>query len=43
MNILRKSQVWAFVLPGDNKINGCKDVLNTEDLWTKYFQRIDKQ
>ncbi len=27
---------------GGQHINGCKDVLSTEELWTKYFQRIDK-
>ena len=28
---------------GGQQINGCKDVLNAEELWTKYFQRIDEQ
>ena len=42
-NILHKSRVPAFVQPGDNNINDCNDVLNAEELWTKYFRRIDKR
>ncbi len=38
-------QVPSFgVCPtGGQEINGCKDVLNAEELWTKYFQRIDER
>jgi hypothetical protein len=42
-NILRKSWVPAFVLPGDNSINNCDEVLNAEELWKKYFWRIDER
>jgi hypothetical protein len=42
-NILHKSRVPAFVQPGDNNINDCNDVLNAEELWTKYFRRIDER
>ncbi len=41
-NILHKSQVPVFVQPGDNNINDCNNVLNAEELWTKYFRRIYK-
>ncbi len=27
---------------GGQQISNCKDVLNAEELWTKYFQRIAK-
>ncbi len=40
-NILHKPRVPAFVQPGDNNITDCNDVLNAEELWTKYFRRID--
>ena len=42
LNILRKSQVPTFVLPGDNNLNDCKDVHHVKEMWTKYFRRIDE-
>ncbi len=42
-NILRKSQVPVFVLPGDNNVNDCNNILNAKELWTKYFRRIDER
>jgi hypothetical protein len=43
LNILHKSRVPVFVQPGDNNINDYNDVLNAEELWTKYFRRIDER
>ena len=42
-NILRKSRVPTFVLLGDNNLNDCKDVHHVEEMWTKYFRRIDER
>ena len=42
-NILRKSRVPTFVLPGDNDLNDCEDVQHAEEMWTKYFRRIDER
>jgi hypothetical protein len=42
-NILRKSRVPTFVLPGDNDMNDCDDVQHGEEMWTKYFRRFDER
>jgi len=42
-NILKKSSIPTFVLPGDNDINDCDDHEWGEEMWTKYFKYMDKR
>ena len=42
-DILKKSRVPTFVLPGDNDMNDCDDHEHGEAMWSKYFKRIDER
>ena len=42
-DILKKSTIPTFVLPGDNDINDCESHEWGEEMWTKYFKYIDKR
>ncbi|KAL7529485.1 hypothetical protein ACHAXR_004399, partial [Thalassiosira sp. AJA248-18] len=42
-DIIKKSPIPTFVLPGDNDINDCDDIEHGEEMWTEYFHKIDEQ
>ena len=41
--ILKKSRMPTFVLPGDNDINDCDSMSHGEEMWTKYFGLFDQR
>ena len=41
--IMKKSQVPAFILPGDNDINDCNSMEHGEAMWRKYLATFDKR
>jgi hypothetical protein len=41
--IMKKSQVPAFILPGDNDINDCNSMEHGEEMWKKYLATFDKR
>ena len=42
-NILGKSRITTFVLPGDNDINDCDDVSHGESMWLEYLHKFDER
>ncbi len=41
--ILQRSKMPTFVLPGDNDINDCPSIQHGEDMWMKYFHLFDEK
>ncbi|KAL7456096.1 hypothetical protein ACHAWC_007997 [Mediolabrus comicus] len=41
--IMKKSRVPAFILPGDNDINDCNSMEHGEAMWKKYLATFDKR
>ena len=41
--ILKRSRMPTFVLPGDNDINDCQSMSHGEEMWMKYFHLFDKR
>ena len=41
--ILKRSRMPTFVLPGDNDINDCPSMSHGEEMWMKYFHLFDKK
>jgi hypothetical protein len=41
--IMKKSRVPAFILPGDNDINDCNSMEHGEEMWKKYLATFDKR
>mmetsp|Transcript_3038 Transcript_3038/g.6299 ORF Transcript_3038/g.6299 Transcript_3038/m.6299 type:complete len:812 (+) Transcript_3038:138-2573(+) len=41
--ILKKSRMPTFVLPGDNDINDCDSMSHGEEMWIKYFGLFDQR
>ena len=41
--ILKKSSMPTFVLPGDNDINDCNSMSHGEAMWMKYFNLFDER
>jgi hypothetical protein len=41
--ILKKSRMPTFVLPGDNDINDCYSMSHAEEMWMKYFSLFDQR
>ena len=42
-DILGKSRITTFVLPGDNDINDCDDVTHGESMWLEYLHKFDER
>ena len=41
--ILKRSRMPTFVLPGDNDINDCNSMSHGEEMWMKYFHLFDER
>ena len=41
-NILKKSVLPVYIIPGDNEINDCEDPIAAYDLWNKYFFHLNE-